>query len=275
MSFTDQVIVITGASDGIGAELARQLARERARLVLGARRLEALETVAGECRALGAQALAVRCDVSVEADCATLIERAVAQYGRIDVLVNNAGVSMHAWFDEITEVSTYERLWRINCLGTVLCTRFAWPHLKQSRGLVVGVSSLAGKIGVPARTVYCASKFAQTGFLDALRVEAADHGIAVTVVYPGVVATEIRRNGLNGRGERAGVSGLEEAQAMPVDECVRQMIAAMRTRKRELVMTTQGKLSQWFKLITPGLIDRMARAALSAQERQAHAGARR
>jgi short-subunit dehydrogenase len=267
MNFSDKTLVITGASDGIGAELARQLAAERPKLVLAARGREALERVAADCIARGAQALAVPTDVADEDACRRLIEAAVAQYGGIDVLVNDAGISMHAEFDAIEDFSTFERLWRINCYGTIACTRFAWPHLKQSRGLLVGVSSLAGKTGVPGRTTYCASKFAQTGFLEALRIEAEPLGIAVLAVYPGVVATEIRRRGWNAQGAPAGVSGLEERGAMPVAECARQIIVAMRARRRERVMTAKGRLGLWLKLIAPGLVDRMARRALVKAER--------
>lgn len=264
---TDNVIVITGASDGIGAELARQLARDAPKLVLAARGLPALERVAAECRTRGAQALAVQADVAQEDDCRRLIERAVAEFGRIDVLVANAGISMHAEFDTLQDWSTYERLWRVNCLGTISCVRFAWPYLKATRGQIVGISSLAGRTGVPGRTNYCMSKFAQTGFLEALRIEAEPLGIGVTTVYPGVVATEIRRRGWNARGEPAGKSGLDEADAMPVDECARQIIAAMRDRRRELVMTARGRFGLWLKMIAPALVDRIARNALAKEER--------
>ncbi|MEW5880106.1 MAG: SDR family oxidoreductase [Pseudomonadota bacterium] len=265
MRYTDRTIVITGASDGIGAELARRLAPEGPRLALAARNAERLERVAADCRARGARAMAVTADVAIDGDCRRLVERAADEFGGIDVLVANAGVSMHARFDEIEDFSTFERLWRVNCLGTIACTRYAWPYLKAGRGQVVGVCSLAGRTGVPGRTTYCMSKFAQAGFLEALRIEAEDHGIAVTVVYPGVVATETRRRGFNGRGEPAGVSALEEAGAMPVDECARQIAAAMRARRRELVMTPKAKVGLWLKLIAPRVVDRMARAALKRQ----------
>ena len=265
MNYAGKTIVITGASDGIGAELARQLAGERPNLVLAARHADALERIAASCRASGAAVLVVPTDVSIESDCERLVARSVAAFGAIDVMVANAGVSMHARFDEISDPSTFERLWRINCLGTISCVRYAWPHLKTSRGQVVGVSSLAGKVGVPARTTYCASKFAQAGFLDALRIEASDFGIAVTAIYPGVVATEIRRHGLDGSGGVAGRSGLDEAGAMPVDVCARQIVGAMRARKRELVMTARGRIGMWLKLIAPAMVDRMARAALAKE----------
>jgi NAD(P)-dependent dehydrogenase (short-subunit alcohol dehydrogenase family) len=202
MNFAAKVVLITGASDGIGAELARQLAKERARLVLAARTRETLERVGAECRELGAETVVVATDVTVDDDCRRLAERAVEAYGRIDILVANAGVSMHARFTQIEDFSTFERLFRINAMGTIWCVRHAYPHLKASHGLIVGVSSMAGRTGVPERTTYCTSKFAQTGFLDALRIEAADDGIDVMVAYPGVVATEIRRRGWNGRGSR-------------------------------------------------------------------------
>ena len=267
MTFTNKVIVITGASDGIGAELARQLAAEKPRLVLAARSLQALERVAADCRARGAQALAVRCDVAVEADCEALMQQAVAAFGALDVLVANAGISMHAAFDSMQDWSTYERLWRINCLGTISCVRFAWPQLKASRGHIVGISSLAGRTGVPERTTYCASKFAQTGFLEALRIEAAEHGIDVSIVYPGVVATEIRRRGWNAKGEPAGVSGLDEQGAMPVDECARQIVEVLRTRRRELVMTAKGRIGLWLKMVAPRMVDNIARAALAKEHK--------
>ncbi len=261
-----QVFVITGASQGIGAAVARRLAMGGYKLVLAARDSAALEAVVADCDRLGARAVAVPTDVSIEEECRRLIDRAIEAFGRIDVLINNAGVSMHAPFDDITDWATFDRLWRVNCLGTIFCTRFAWPYLKpipgKPAGQVVGINSLAGRFGVPARTTYCASKFAQAGFLEALRIEAADHGIAVTVIYPGVVATEIRRHGLRGDGQPAGASGLDEANAMPVDVCARKIVKAVLRRRRELVMTSKGRFGLWLKLIAPRRVDNLARRAL-------------
>jgi len=262
MAFTDQVFVITGASDGIGAELARQISPEKPRLVLAARSADRLEAVAAQCRARGAQALPLATDVTDEAQCRALIDRAVETFGRLDVLVNNAGVSMHAWFEDTTDFSTYERLLRVNFLSAVALTRFALPHLKKTSGLLVGVSSMAGKTGVPARTAYCASKFALGGFFEALRIELGGSGVDVTMIFPGVVATEIRRHGLNGEGKAAGISGLSEENAMSVEECARQMMDAIRARRRELVLTGIGKVGMWMKLLAPQWVDRMALAAL-------------
>ncbi len=264
-SFANKVIVITGASDGIGAELARQLAHDKPKLVLAARRREALEEVARACEARGAQTLIVPTDVGIESDCRALIAKAAEHFGAIDVLVNNAGVSMHARFAEITDTSVYESLMRINLMGSVWPTHAALNHLKASQGLVVAVSSLAGIVGVPARTTYCATKFAQTGFFEALRVELQPQGVDVCIVYPGVVATEIRRNGWNAQGKTAGVSGLSEDKAMSVEQCAGLIVSAMHARKREVVMSVKGKLGRWLKLIAPGVVDNLARKALAKQ----------
>jgi short-subunit dehydrogenase len=262
VKFTDKVVVITGASDGIGAEIARQLAAERPQLVLAARRLDALQRVADDCIARGAEAIAVRCDVGVEADCRALIDAGLARFGRIDVLLNNAGVSGHARFDEVTDFAWYEAMLRVNYLGTLWCTRYALPALRASRGLVAAMCSLAGKVGVPGRTAYSASKFAQAGFLEALRVELRRTGVDVTVIYPGVVLTDIRVRGYGPDGKPAGKSGLKEEGAMSVEECARQSIAAMRARERELVLTAKARVGLWLRLIAPRLVDRMAAAAL-------------
>lgn len=264
-------VLITGASEGIGAALAQALAAKGNKLVLAARRREALEDVAQACRAMGAQVWVVPCDVSVQSQCTSLIDTAVASMGGLDVLVNNAGVSMHGWFEDITDLDTFERLFRINALSAVWLTHRALPALRQSKGLIVGVSSLAGKTGVPARTTYCTSKFAMSGFFEALRIELMGTGVDVTMIFPGVVATEIRRNGLNASGERAGVSGLAEKGAMSLAQCVNEMVHAMAHRKREHIMTSQGRLGMLLKGLFPGVIDRMARKALDAD----HGGPKR
>ena len=262
-----KVHLITGASDGIGAEMARQLAKAHgkdAALVLAARSQDKLAAVAAQCDALGARTLAVAMDVSDEPQCRSLIERAVREFGRIDALVNNAGVSAQALFSDVTaaDLHWYEDLMKVNLWGSVWCTHAALPHLKSSKGRIVAVSSLAGLVGVPGRTAYSATKFAMTGFFEALRVELKRSGVSVTTAYPGVVATQIRYRGLNARGVAAGSSGLKEDDAMSVEECARLILDGMEQRKREVVMTTRGKLGRFVKLIAPGRVEDMALAAL-------------
>ena len=260
-----QVIVVTGASDGIGAEMARQWSArgERVALVLAARSVDKLEAVAAQCRARGAAVVVQRCDVSVQADCVALIDAAVAAFGRIDLLVNNAGMSAHARLDEVADLAWYETLMRINHWGAVWCTHAALPHLKRTQGRLVAVASLAGLVGVPGRTAYSGSKFAMVGFFEALRTELLASGVSVTLAYPGVVATETRRRGYGADGRAAGTSGLDEASAMPVETCARLIVEGAEARRRDVVMTVRGKLGRWLKLIAPGLVDRLAIAALT------------
>jgi short-subunit dehydrogenase len=260
--FAGKVIAITGASEGIGAELARQFAGKAVWLALAARNLEKLEKVADECRALGAEAIAVRCDVSEEEDCRNFIEVTARKYSSLDILVNNAGVSGHARLEEVTDFSWYEAMMRVNYMGSLYCTRHALPHLRKSRGLIVAISSLAGKVGVPGRTAYSPTKAAQAIFFEALRLELQDSGVDVTIVYPGVVSTNIRVHGYGPDGRPAGKSGLKEEGAMTVKECARQIIQATRARKRELVMTLQARIGLWLKLAFPKVVDRMVLRAL-------------
>lgn len=260
-----KTIIITGASDGIGAEIARQLARKHGggvALVLAARNPELLAQVAAQCAALGAQTLVAPTDVAVQAQCIALIEASVARFGRIDALVNNAGRSAHALFSEVVDLAWYEELMRINLWGSVWCTHAALPHLKQARGSIVAVSSLAGLVGVPGRTAYSATKFAMGGFFEALRIEMKPHGVSVTTAYPGVVATQIRHRGFNAAGGQLGSSSLKDDRAMPVAECAGLIVAGMESRQREVVMSAKGKLGRWMKLIAPGLVEKMALAAL-------------
>ncbi len=260
-----KVIIITGSSDGIGAEMARQLARSDGAgtaLVLAARNEAALQQVAADCVAAGAQALVVPTDVSQQAQCQALVAAAVARFGRVDVLINNAGRSAHALLEEVADLAWYEELMRINLWGSVWCTHAALPYLKQARGSIVAVSSLAGLIGVPGRTAYSATKFAMGGFFEALRAELKPAGVSVTLAYPGVVATQIRHRGFNAAGGALGSSSLKEDDAMPVEECAGLIVAGMKARKREVVMSAKGKLGRWLKLLAPGLVENMALAAL-------------
>ncbi|TFY97123.1 SDR family oxidoreductase [Ramlibacter humi] len=264
--------VITGASEGIGAELARQIAARdggNAALVLAARNAGKLAQVQAQCDALGASAIVVPTDVAQEAQCRALIATAVDRCGGIDVLVNNAGVSAHALLEDVSaeDLHWYQDLMQVNLWGAVWCTHAALPHLKATRGQVVAVSSLAGLVGVPGRTAYSATKFAMTGFFEALRAELRPAGVGVTIAYPGVVATEIRRNGFNAQGRPAGKSGLKEDDAMPVDECARLILEGMAAREREVVMTVRGKAGRFLKLLAPGLVEKMSLAALADHAR--------
>ena len=258
----DTVVIITGASKGIGAELARQLAAKGAKLVLAARSEKELEDVAADCRKAGASVVTVRADVAIERDCQTIVSGAVVAFGRLDALVNNAGATMWARFDEIEDVSILDRIMQVNYMGAVYCTKHALPHLKQARGLIVGISSLAGRTGVPTRTGYSAAKHAMTGFFDSLRIELDGSGVGVTMIYPGFVATGIRENATGPDGKPIMVSPVKEGEVMSVEDCARRIVTAMERREREVVMTARGKIGLFLKLFAPSLIDRMAKRAI-------------
>jgi short-subunit dehydrogenase len=256
------VYAITGASKGIGAELARQLARRGARLVLAARDAAALERVAEECRNAGASAITVRADVTRERDCQAIAAGATLAYGRIDVLVNNAGATMWARFEDVHDLGVFERIMQVNYLGAVYCTAHALPLLRESRGLIVGISSLAGRVGVPTRTGYAASKHAMAGFFDSLRIELMDTGVGVTMIYPGFVATGIRENAAGPDGLPIMVSPVRESEVMRVEDCAARIVRAIDRREREVVMTARGKMGLWLRLVAPGVVDRIARRAI-------------
>jgi short-subunit dehydrogenase len=258
----DNVVVITGASKGIGAELARQLAVKGSKLVLAARSEKDLEGVAEECRKLGVTVVAIRADVAVERDCQALIAGAVLAFGRLDTLVNNAGATMWARFEDIHDMAILERIMQVNYMGAVYCTHHALPHLRATKGRIVGISSLAGKVGVPTRTGYSAAKHAMTGFFDSLRIELDDSGVTVTMIYPGFVATGIRENATGPDGKPILVSPVKEGEVMSVEECARQIVKAVESRDREVVMTARGKMGQWLKLVAPSVVDRIAKRAV-------------
>lgn len=260
--FQDKVIVITGASGGIGRELALRLAAQGAKLSLAARDAERLEVVRVECEQRGGQAIAVPTDVAELARCASLMRKTVEAFEGIDILVNNAGISMWAYFDEITDLSIFKKIMNVNYFGSVYCTHYALPYLKASRGQIVAVSSLTGKNGVPTRSGYAASKHAMVGFFDTLRIELADDGVDVTIIYPGFVATETRQRAFGPDGIPLRESPVREKEIMSVEECVDLMLPAIQKRKRELIMTARAKVGQWVKLIAPGLVDTIARKAI-------------
>ncbi|MEY2780457.1 MAG: hypothetical protein RL307_161 [Pseudomonadota bacterium] len=261
------VAVVTGASDGIGAALAELMAKHSERrlfLVLCGRDKSKLARVALLCQQHGASVLEITGDLRQEEDCRRLISSTISRFGRIDTLVCNAGVSGHALLEEVKaeEMQWFEDMMRINFWSAVWCTHAALPWLRQHQGRLVAVSSLAGLAGVPGRTAYCASKFALNGFMEALRTELPPDEMSITVAYPGVVDTQIRQKGYNSKGQSAGSSGLREHKAMAVKQCARLIHEAMMERDREVVMTWQGKLGRWIKLIAPDMVDKMAKEAL-------------
>ncbi len=259
-SLEDRVAIITGASRGIGAEVARQLADQGARVALAARSREDLESVAEQCRQRGGESVVVPTDVTDETACQALVDETIDAFDGIDILVNNAGMTMHARFDEIEDLSIFDHIMQVNYLGTVYCTHKALPHLKERDGLIVGISSLTGKTGVPTRSAYSASKHAMQGFLDSIRVELDEQGVDVSVISPGFVDTNIRSHALGEDGATRGDAPEDtDRNMMSVEECGRRIVRTIRKRKREEVMTLTGKLGQWAKLLAPSWVDAISK----------------
>jgi short-subunit dehydrogenase len=259
-------IIVTGASQGIGRAVCLCLAARGARLTLAARDAAALEQVAAACRELGGEALVAPADVARPADCEQLVRRAVAAWGGIDVLINNAGIDMIARFDEVRDLSLFERLMQVNYLGYVYPTFYALPEIKRSRGRLVAVSSLAGMTGVPTRTGYAATKHAIFGFFDSLRIELAGSGVSVTLVAPDFVVSEIHRRAAGADGQPIGESPMQESRIMTTEECARQIVRAAERRQRLRILSLRGRVGRYVRLIAPGLIDAIAARAV----RQGH-----
>jgi short-subunit dehydrogenase len=252
----DKVVIITGASSGIGKALAYEMASRGAFVVLAARSLDSIREIENDLVSRGNHAFAVQTDVSREEECRNLVNATVAKFGRIDVLINNAGISMRAIFSE-TDVSVIRRLMDINFWGTVYCTKFALPHLIKSGGSVVGVSSIAGFKGLPGRTGYSASKFAMQGFLETLRIENLKTGLHVMIACPGFTASNIRKTALAADGSQQGESPRDEGGMMSAEEVARRIADGIVSRKKVLIMTMQGKMTVLLNKFFPTFMDKM------------------
>ncbi len=260
----DKVVIITGGSSGIGKACAFKFAAQGARVVISARSAENLKLVEAELLAKGAEVLSVVGDVSKEEDCVRLINEALNRFGRIDVLINNAGISMRALFKDL-DLDVMRQLMEINFFGTVYCTKYAMGQLLKHKGSVVGVSSIAGFQGLPGRTGYSASKFAMQGFLDALRVENLKTGLHVMTVCPGYTESNIRNVALTANGSLQGESPREEKKMMTSEEVADHVYNGVVNRKHEVVLTTQGKLAAFLRKFFPRLVDRMVYDALAKE----------
>lgn len=252
----DKVIMITGAASGIGKALAAECARRGAKLSLADRNSEQLEGVCRRLRERGAEVVSSVVDVTLEEDCKRFVGDAVNAYGRIDGLINNAGISMRALF-EVVDLEVLRRVFDVNFWGAVYCTKYALPELLKSRGSVVGVSSVAGYKGLPGRTGYSASKFALQGFLEVIRIENMKKGLHVLIACPGFTNSNIRNVALSKDGSAQGESPLNEAKLMQPEEVARQICDAIEKRKHRVVMTTQGKLTVLLNKFFPKFMDKM------------------
>jgi len=205
-------------------------------------------------------------DVSNEDDCANIMNRTISTYGCIDVLVNNAGISMRALFLDLSLID-FKKIMQINFYGTVYCAKYALPHILKSKGSIVGVSSIAGHKGLPGRTAYSASKFAMTGFLEALRIENLKQGLHVLIASPGFTASNIRQNALDSSGEQQKKSPRNEKQMMSAELVAEKIVNAVHKRKNSIVLTFQGKLVVFLNKFFPSLVNRLIFNSLSKEKK--------
>lgn len=256
--YQDKAVVVTGASSGIGRALALRLADQGAWIALAARDAQRLDALAIECHQRGGKAIAVPTDVTDEAQCKALIERAVTEFGHLDVLINNAGIGATGLLEELPDLTVFKRVMDVNFYGTVYCTYYAVKHLKPTQGRIVNISSLGGKSPLPYNTNYIASKYAVHGFSDSLRMELAQAGVSVTLICPYWVVTEFHERLMDKDGTPRGPKGraIYSEKTMTADQCAAITLKAARKRKREVLMGP-GWLAVWLRLIAPGLVDKI------------------
>jgi len=252
----DKVVIVTGASSGIGKALVLELAAMGAKVVLAARNYTVINDISSSLNAKGFESFAVKVDVTIENDCRLLVEKALEKYGKINVLINNAGISMRAMFEDL-DLKVIHQVMDVNFWGTVYCSKYALPSLLKEKGSLVGVSSIAGYKGLPARSGYSASKFAMQGLLDVIRIENQKKKLHVLIACPGFTASNIRKAALSKDGSHQGETPRNEDQMMSPDIVASRIITAIIKRKRTVIMTRDGILTVLLNKFFPAWVDKM------------------
>lgn len=252
--FANKVVVVTGGTDGIGKALVDQLLRAGAKVATCGRNHDKLYALQSEFPSFPLHTMVA--DVSSENDCRRFIETTLKVYGSIDVLINNAGISMRALLKE-ADTEVLRKVMDINFFGSVYCTKYALPSILQNKGTIVGISSIAGYRGLPGRSAYSASKYALQGWLEAVKTELMDDGVHVMWVSPGFTTSNIRNAALNKNAESHGETPMDESKMMSAEECAERILEAIRKKKRSLVMTFTGKRTVFLNKFFPGLADRL------------------
>ena len=265
--FKDKVIIITGASSGIGLATARLFAGMGAKLSLAARSIDRLESLASELTDDRSRILCIKTDVSVEEDCRRLIEETVRRFGKIDILINNAGISMRAPFLDVN-LEVIKKLMDVNFWGTVYCTKYALPEILKSKGSIAGIISTAGYVGIPGRTGYVTSKYAIRGFLETLRIEHLNDGINILVFAPGYTASNVRNAALLADGSPQGYSPKDEGKLMSAEKVAEKLAYGLYRRKKEMILTALGYWDIWLYRRFPRLMDRVQLHYIRRKEKQ-------
>lgn len=254
MNFKNKVVIVTGASSGIGLACAKQFLDLGAKVILASRSEEKLSQLAKELSCDGQSCLAVRTDVTIEEDCKHLVQKTMEQFGRIDILINNAGISMRALFDEV-EICVLHKVMNVNFWGTVYCTKYALAQIRENKGVIIGISSIAGFHGLPGRTAYSASKAAMMGFLESVRIENLKTGMQVLVLAAGFTSSNIRISALDAHGNPQGETPRVEDKMASPELVAKNVVRSIRKNKRNRIMTTEGQLMVFLQRIIPKLVD--------------------
>ncbi|MTI41279.1 SDR family oxidoreductase [Fulvivirga lutimaris] len=261
----DKVVIITGGSSGIGKALAEVFGNQGSKIVVTGRKKEALDEVVASLKSQNIDALGFQGDVSIEADNKKMVDAALAAYGKIDILINNAGISMRAPFNDV-DLSVIHKVMDINFWGSIYATKYCLPEILKTKGSVIGISSIAGFRGLPGRVGYSASKFALQGFLEALRTEMFKTGVHVLTACPGFTASNIRKTSLTADGTSQGESPRKEEKMMTAEECASLIYKATIKRKKYIIMTAQGKMTVFLNKWFPGMMDKMVYNVMAKEE---------
>ena len=260
-----KVVIITGGSSGIGKALARVFGERGATVVITGRNQDDLDKAVKELALSGISITGIAADVSREADNQAMAAAVVSQYGRIDILINNAGISMRSLFAEV-DLAVVRKVMDINFYGAVYATRYCLEEIIKNKGSVVGISSIAGYRGLPGRAAYSASKFALNGFLEVLRTELLHAGVHVLTACPGFTASNIRKRSLTWDGTVQGESPREEEKMMTAEECAQHVYQAILKKRKILILTRQGKLTVWLNKWFPVWMDRVVYNVMAKEE---------
>ena len=261
----DKVVVITGGSSGIGKALAEAFGSKGSKIVITGRKKEALDEALLSLKGQGIEAIAIQGDVSKEEDNKIMAEETVKAFGKIDILINNAGISMRAPFKDV-DLDVIRKVMDINYWGAIYATKYCLPEILKTKGSIIGISSIAGFRGLPGRVGYSSSKFALQGFLESLRTELLKTGVHVLTACPGFTASNIRKASLTSDGTSQGESPREEEKMMTAEECAERIYKATVKRKKFLIMTAQGKMTVFLNKWFPGFMDKQVYNVMAKEE---------
>ena len=254
MKFEKKVVIVTGASSGIGLACVNKFAELGSYVVLASRSEDIILKISSELDCDGKQCLAIKTDVTDEEQCKQLIEKTIEKFGKIDILINNAGISMRALFDHV-KLDVLRKVMDVNFWGTVYCTKYALPYIQQSKGTIVGISSIAGFHGLPGRTAYSASKSAMMGFLESVRIENMKKGVQVLILAAGFTSSNIRKNALDANGNPQFETPRPEEKLTSPERVAQNVVRSIRKNKRNRIMTIEGQLMVFLQRIIPKLVD--------------------